>query len=64
MRSAESDETKAYRVYGGQDYAENYHRAGFTVPLLRGLLEARGMEILEVKRHEGTNLLILARRRA
>lgn len=64
LRGAESDETKAYRVYGGQDYAENFHRAGFTVPLLRSLLEARGMEILEATRHEGTNLLILARRRA
>lgn len=63
LRGAESDETKAYRVYGGQDYAENFHRAGFTVPLLRSLLEARGMEILEARNCEGTNLIITARKR-
>ncbi len=63
LRGTESDETKAYRVYGGQDYAENFHRAGFTVPLLRSLLEARGMEILEARGHEGTNLVITARKR-
>jgi predicted SAM-dependent methyltransferase len=63
LRGAASDETKAYRVYGGQDYAENFHRAGFTVRLLRRLLEARGMEILEAREHEGTNLLITARKR-
>jgi predicted SAM-dependent methyltransferase len=64
LQGTESDETKAYRVYGGQDYPENFHRAGFTIPLLRTLLEARGLEILEASRHEGTNLLITARRRA
>ncbi len=63
LRDAESDATKASRVYGGQDYAENFHRAGFTVPLLRSLLEARGMEILEARNCEGTNLIITARKR-
>ena len=63
LRGHESDETKAYRVYGGQDYAENFHRAGFTVPLLRCLLEARGMEVLEARGHEGTNLAITAQKR-
>jgi hypothetical protein len=32
--------------------------------MLRELLEARGMEILEARGHESTNLLITARRRA
>jgi predicted SAM-dependent methyltransferase len=63
FRGVESDETKAYRVYGGQDYAENFHRAGFTVAMLRELLEARGMEILDARGYEGTNLVITARKR-
>ncbi|MFB3816142.1 MAG: methyltransferase domain-containing protein [Candidatus Methylomirabilales bacterium] len=58
-----SDEVKAYRVYGGQDYAENFHRAGFTVAMLSAMLTVRGMEIVSAKGHEGTNLLITARKR-
>jgi predicted SAM-dependent methyltransferase len=64
LNGSEKDEVKAYRVYGGQNYAENFHRAGFTVPMLRSLLEARGLEVLEAKRHEGTNLSITARKAA
>ncbi len=62
LEGREKGEAKAYRVYGGQDYAENFHRAGFTVPMLRAMLETRGLEILEAKGHEGTNLLITARK--
>lgn len=63
LHGRERDEVKAYRVYGGQDYPENFHRAGFTVPILRTMLESRGMEIIEAKPHEGTNLYITARKR-
>jgi predicted SAM-dependent methyltransferase len=63
LHGRETDEVKAYRVYGGQEYPENFHRAGFTVTMLRAMLESRGMEILEAKAHEGTNLYITARKR-
>lgn len=63
LRGRETDEVKAYRVYGGQTYAENFHRAGFSIPMLRALLEARGLEVLEARAHEGTNLVIDARKR-
>lgn len=56
------DRNIAHQVYGGQEYSENFHRAGYTIALLRGMLEARGMEILEAG-YEGTsNLLITARK--
>jgi predicted O-methyltransferase YrrM len=52
----------ALQVYGGQEYPENFHRAGYTIAMLRGMLEARGMEILE-SGYEGTsNLVITARK--
>jgi predicted SAM-dependent methyltransferase len=63
LHGRENDEVKAYRVYGGQTYAENFHRAGFTIAMLRALLEARGMEILEARNLEGTNLYLRARKR-
>jgi predicted SAM-dependent methyltransferase len=63
LRGREGDEVKAFRVYGGQTYPENFHRAGFTIPMLTALLEARGMAVIEAKRYEGTNLLITARKR-
>ncbi len=63
LHGKEKDEVKAYRVYGGQTYPENFHRAGFTIPMLHSLLEARGLEILEAKGQEGTNLVITARKR-
>ena len=57
----ESDEVKAYRVYGGQDYAENFHRAGVTIPMLRTLLTARGLRITK-EENKGTDLLVDARK--
>lgn len=63
LHGRETDEVKAYRVYGGQTYAENFHRAGFSIAMLTAMLTARGMEVLEAKTVEGTNLLITARKR-
>ncbi len=61
LNHQDGDETKAYRIYGGQDYAENFHRAGFTVPLLKSLLEARKLRVIEGG-VSGTNLAISARK--
>lgn len=44
-----SDEIKAYRLYGAQDYPENFHKAGFTSDSLSRKLRARGLEILEAR---------------
>ena len=44
-----SDEIKAYRIYGAQDYPENFHKAGFTIAGLSAMLRARGLEIVETR---------------
>jgi len=54
------DDTKAHRVYGGQDYPENFHRAGFSIPLLTKLLQDRGMTVVKSWNQEETNLCIEA----
>lgn len=46
---APSDDVKAYRIYGGQDYPENFHKAGFTRASLTEMLMARGLEIVAVR---------------
>lgn len=56
------DRQIAFQVYGGQDYPENFHKAGYTIAMLREMLEARGMEILEAG-YEGTSNLIMTARK-
>lgn len=51
-----------FQVYGGQDYPENFHRAGYTIAMLQAMLEARGMEVLE-SGYEGTSNLIMTARK-
>ncbi len=43
-----ADDIKSYRIYGGQDYPENFHKAGFTRASLTAMLMARGLEVIEV----------------
>jgi predicted SAM-dependent methyltransferase len=52
--------TKGFRVYGGQDYIENFHRAGFTLKHLQEMLAARGMLVVEARVVEDTNAYIRA----
>ena len=53
----------SYWVYGGQDYPENTHKAGFTVPTLRRLLESLGFAVLEIMNDGGTNIICWAYKR-
>jgi predicted SAM-dependent methyltransferase len=50
------------RVYGGQDYPQNFHRCGFNLALLKQILEVeRGLKIIKVHR-ENCNIHIHARK--
>jgi len=53
----------SYWVYGGQDYPENTHKAGFTVPTLRRLLESLGFSVVEIRGDGGTNIICWAYKR-
>jgi len=57
------DRQLALQVYGGQDYSENFHRSGYTIALLRAMLEARGLQILEAG-YEGTSNLVMTARKS
>ena len=46
----------SYWVYGGQEYSENYHKSGFTIPTMRKLLEEIGFKIEKIENDGGTNL--------
>jgi SAM-dependent methyltransferase len=48
-------------LYGEQSYDLNFHRVGFTPAVLTALLEARGLEVIEMAT-EGYNIEIIARR--
>jgi predicted SAM-dependent methyltransferase len=47
----------SYWVYGGQDYNENFHKSGFTIPTIRKLLESIGFKIEKIENDGGTNLI-------
>jgi len=47
----------SYWVYGGQDYNENFHKSGFTIPTIRKLLESIGFKIEKIENDGGTNLM-------
>ncbi|MCK9288580.1 MAG: methyltransferase domain-containing protein [Sphaerochaetaceae bacterium] len=50
-------------LYGGQDYPENFHKAGFTLEGLRKILKDLGLEILSAENTPHGNLFIKARRK-
>ena len=47
----------SYWVYGGQDYNENFHKSGFTIPTIKKLLESIGFKIEKIENDGGTNLM-------
>jgi len=49
-------EQMSYWVYGGQDYETNYHKAGFTIPELKKLLEEIGFVVDKIVNDGGTNI--------
>jgi len=50
----------SFWVYGGQDYPENTHKAGFTIPTLTRLLEEIGFKVNSIENDGGTNLICVA----
>ena len=52
----------SYWVYGGQDYQENTHKAGFTIPTLKKLLESLGFQVEDIHNDGGTNIQCWARK--
>jgi len=50
----------SFWIYGEQDYPENLHKCGFTIPTLRKLLNEVGFQIDEAKSNGGSNIIILA----
>jgi hypothetical protein len=53
----------SYWVYGGQDYPENSHKAGFTIESLKRLLESIGFIVDDIRNDGGTNLFCYASKR-
>lgn len=50
------------RLYGGQDYPQNFHKSGFNLTLLKQLLEKeRGLKIIKVHR-ENCNIHVHAQK--
>lgn len=47
----------SYWVYGGQEYKENTHKAGFTIPTLKRLLEEIGFVVDKIENDGGTNIV-------
>jgi len=47
----------SFWVYGGQDYPENTHKAGFTIPTLRKLLESIGFRVIKIENDGGSNII-------
>jgi len=52
----------SFWVYGAQDYEENYHRSGFTIPTLKKLLEGIGFVVEKIENDGGTNIICHARK--
>jgi cyclopropane fatty-acyl-phospholipid synthase-like methyltransferase len=53
----------SYWIYGSQDYLENSHKAGFTIPTLKRLLEQIGFIVEKIQNDGGTNIMCFARKR-
>jgi hypothetical protein len=50
----------SYWVYGGQEYPENTHKAGFTIPSLKRLLESNNFTIINIANDGGSNIICQA----
>lgn len=49
-----------FLLYGGQDYAENFHRCGFTIGTMSSLLASLGMTVIEAVNTDIGDLKITA----
>jgi predicted SAM-dependent methyltransferase len=53
----------SFWVYGAQDYPENTHKAGFTIPTLKKLMESIGFEVETIQNDGGTNIICWCRKK-
>ena len=58
-----SDDWMIRRIYGGQDYPGNFHKAGFTRATMKHLLQSLGLEIVLEGDGGPGNLLFKAKRK-
>jgi len=47
----------SYWIYGEQNYNENFHKTGFTIPTLKRLLEKIGFKVDHIANDDGTNII-------
>ena len=57
------DDWMIRRIYGGQEYPGNFHKAGFTRATMKRLLESVGLEVILEGDGGLGNLLVKARRK-
>jgi len=53
----------SFWTYGAQDYPDNLHKAGFTIPTLKQLLETLGFKIDKMENDGGTNIICHAHKK-
>ncbi|PNV81833.1 MAG: hypothetical protein C0179_00665 [Fervidicoccus sp.] len=53
----------SFWVYGAQDYPENMHKTGFTIPTLKKLMESIGFEVETIQNDGGTNIICWCRKK-
>lgn len=53
----------SYWMFGGQEYPENTHRAGFDIPGLKSLLSECGFVVDKIKGDGGTNIMCWAHKK-
>jgi len=56
-------EAIGFWVYGRQDEWGGFHKAGFTIPILKKLLEEIGFEVERIENDGGSNILCWARKK-
>ena len=47
----------SFWIYGAQDYKENLHKCGFTIPTLKRLLEEIGFKVISISNDGGSNIV-------
>lgn len=57
-----SDEWVERLLYGGQDYPENQHKCGFTVEMMKCLLNKAGLNVVKSILTEAGNMEVWARK--
>jgi predicted SAM-dependent methyltransferase len=62
VKVAPSPEWLIRLIYGGQDYPENFHKAGFTLKSMKKLLKKLGLQIIYTEQTSEGNLVVKAQK--